>query len=171
MGWCLCWSFLSPFFTLIKLWYTKALEWSSLVPGPKAKPSSVITNLTVHCKLSSWGLVRDLQDTVRTLRGLASLLSQYTRFLLYLTNSSVCLCEWMTHPACSKWWALLCGFAVPHNDWRQPPKGESCWGFILTCQCQETPKVPERVATRNGWSVWAELSFLGQFFLVSLTIS
>ena len=49
-------------------------------------------------KLSSWGLIQDLQDKVRTLRALASLLSQYSRFLLYFTNSMVCLCEWMTHP-------------------------------------------------------------------------
>ena len=34
-------------FQCIKLGYTKALEWSSLVPGPKAKSSSSeITNLT-----------------------------------------------------------------------------------------------------------------------------
>ena len=40
--------FLCPFYTLIKLCYTKALEWSSLVPGPKAKSSSSeITNLTL----------------------------------------------------------------------------------------------------------------------------
>ena len=39
--------FLCPFFTLIKLYYTKALGWSCLVPGPKAKSSSSeITNLT-----------------------------------------------------------------------------------------------------------------------------
>ena len=36
-----------PFYTLIKLCYTKALEWSSLVPGPRAKSfSSEIMNLT-----------------------------------------------------------------------------------------------------------------------------
>ena len=35
------------FYTLIKLCYTKALGWSSLVPGTKAKSSSLeITNLT-----------------------------------------------------------------------------------------------------------------------------
>ena len=39
-------SFLCPFFTLIKLCFTKALEWSSLVPGPRAKSSSEITNPT-----------------------------------------------------------------------------------------------------------------------------
>ena len=35
-----------PFLTLIKLSYTKALEWSSLVPGPEATSSSEITNPT-----------------------------------------------------------------------------------------------------------------------------
>ena len=35
------------FVTLIKLCYTKALKWSSLVPGPEAKSSLEITNLTL----------------------------------------------------------------------------------------------------------------------------
>ena len=40
-------TFLSPFHTWIKLCYTKALEWSNLVPGPEAKSSSSeITNRT-----------------------------------------------------------------------------------------------------------------------------
>ena len=39
-------SFLCPFFTLIKLCYTKALEWSRLVPNPEAKSSSGITDPT-----------------------------------------------------------------------------------------------------------------------------
>ena len=38
---------LCPFFTLLKLCFTEALEWSSLVPGPEAKSSSSeITNPT-----------------------------------------------------------------------------------------------------------------------------
>ena len=46
-------AFSVPFYTLIKLCYTKALEWSSLVPRPKVKSSSLeITNLTFHHKLS-----------------------------------------------------------------------------------------------------------------------
>ena len=130
-------SFLCPFLTLIKLCYTKALE----MPGPWSRSSIFFgdhESESIHCNLSSWGLVRDLQDK-RTFRALASLLSQYTRFLLYFSNVTVCLCEWMTCPARSKWWALLCGFTVPRNAWREPPKGEPCQGFILTCQCQETP--------------------------------
>ena len=44
--WCLMSeAFSVPFYTLIKLCYTKA-EWSSLVPGPEVK-SSEITNLTL----------------------------------------------------------------------------------------------------------------------------
>ena len=39
-------AFSVPFLTLIKLCYTKALKWSSLVPGPEAKSSSEITNPT-----------------------------------------------------------------------------------------------------------------------------
>ena len=40
-------AFSVSFHTLLKLWYTKALEWLSLVPGPEAKSSSLeITNPT-----------------------------------------------------------------------------------------------------------------------------
>ena len=39
-------AFSVPFRTLIKLWYTQALEWSSLVSGPEAKCPSAIKNLT-----------------------------------------------------------------------------------------------------------------------------
>ena len=45
--WCLCQKLLLSSFTLIKLCYKKALEWSSLVPGSEAKSSSLkITNPT-----------------------------------------------------------------------------------------------------------------------------
>ena len=39
----------------MKLCYTAALEWSSLVPGPKAKSSSEITNLTLFIVSSHFG--------------------------------------------------------------------------------------------------------------------
>ena len=52
----------------------------------------------------------------------------------------------------------------------QSPKGEPCQGFMPTCQCQETPNLPARGVARNGRSGWAEISFLGHLFLVSLTI-
>ena len=153
------------FFAVIKLCYTKLLSNQALTLVPKLTLLLRESNIV---QLSSWGLVWDLQDKVRPLRALSSMLSQDTRFLLYLTNSMVCLCEWMTRPARSKWWALLCGFAVPRNDWRQPPKVEPCWGFLPTCQCEETPNLPER---EMGEVCVLNFPFLGQLFLVSLTTS
>jgi Tfp pilus assembly protein PilV len=40
-------TFSVPLHILIKLCYAKALEWSRMVPGPEAKSSSEITNLTL----------------------------------------------------------------------------------------------------------------------------
>ena len=106
-----------PFYTLIKLCYTKALEGSRVVPIPKAKSSSEIMNLTPFTiNYHPEGLSRVFQDKVRTLRAPACLFSQYTCFLLYLTNSMVCLCEWITHPAQSEHWALLCSMGVPGSS-------------------------------------------------------
>ena len=76
----------------------------------------------------------------------------------------ICLCEWMTHLEQSKWGSLICCFEVPHNDWRQPPKGEPSQGFIPTCQCHETSSIPVKGAARNGQNMWTELSFLSQTF-------
>ena len=46
-------TFSVPLLTLINLCYTKALEWSSLVPGSEAKSSPEITKSNiVHCKIS-----------------------------------------------------------------------------------------------------------------------
>ena len=71
----------------------KSSEWSSLVPDPEAKSSLEITNptsFTVSYHLG--GFVQDLHDKARTFRVLAPLLSQYTHFLLYFTNSTLYLC-------------------------------------------------------------------------------
>ena len=55
-------AFSVPFYTLIKLCYTKVFDWSSLIPGPEAKSSSEIINLTSftisYLSLSwGWGVV------------------------------------------------------------------------------------------------------------------
>ena len=84
---------------LILRWVDKesgALEEEKGVQGPRGGEilsSGDHKSDTVHHKLSSWGLVRDLQDKEGTLRALACLLSQYTCFLLHFTNSLVHLCE------------------------------------------------------------------------------
>ena len=41
-------AFSVPFYTLIKLCYTKSLEWSSPVPGPEAKSSSSLFTVSYH---------------------------------------------------------------------------------------------------------------------------
>ena len=41
---------------------------------------------------------------------------------------------------------------------------ETCRGIIPTCQCQEALKSVLQWPTRNGQSMWTELSFLGQTF-------
>ena len=51
--WCLCQKLSLSLFHLKKFCYTKALEWSSLVPGPKAK-SSEIMNLTSFTISYQW---------------------------------------------------------------------------------------------------------------------
>ena len=133
----------------------KTLEWLSLMSGPKAKSSSSeITNLTSFTISYNLGGSSGIFRTLKTLK--SSSLSAFSdkHFLLYFTNSMVCLCEWMIYPLWSKWWALLCGSPVPCNDLRQSQKGE---------QCQETLNVPVKRMARNGQSVWAKLSFLGHF--------
>ena len=52
-------AFSVPFYTLIKFCYTKALEQSSLVPGPEAK-SLAITNLTLFTICDKKALVSPL---------------------------------------------------------------------------------------------------------------
>ena len=63
-----------------------------MVPNPKAKSSSEITNLTLFTIIYHLG---DSSRIFRTRweysRALASVLSQYTHFLLYFANTMVCL--------------------------------------------------------------------------------
>ena len=56
-------AFSDPFLTLIKLCYTKALEWSSLVPGPQAKSSSDIMNSTLF-SISYQGLYKYMKTFI-----------------------------------------------------------------------------------------------------------
>ena len=75
----------------------KTLEWLSLISGPKAKSSSSeITNLTSFTISYSLGGSSGIFRTLKTLK--SSSLSAFSdkHFLLYFTNSMVCLCEWYT---------------------------------------------------------------------------
>ena len=102
-----------------------------MVPNPKAKSSSEIMNLT------PFTIIYHLGDSPRIFRtrweysrALASVLSQYTHFLLYFANTMVCLREWKTHPAWSKWWILSVVSRCLMTE-GSPPKGSLvgglCW--------------------------------------------
>ena len=51
--------FFVSFLTWISLCYTKPLEWSSLVPGPEAKSSSEIMNLTSFTTSYHWKRLKE----------------------------------------------------------------------------------------------------------------
>ena len=108
----------------------------------------------VHHKLSSWGFIWDLQDKGRAPRAVASLLSQYTRFPLYFSNSLICLCEWMTCPLWSKWWALLCGFVVPWNDWTSEPVKllSYVWLFVIPWTVAYQAPLSMEFSRQDYWS-------------------
>ena len=155
-------------YTLVKLYCTITLSdkpchwpWIEFLfsSGQKSRRLSRLSN-----NPSSWGLVWDSSGEGKDTWSTSSFFSSKTCFLLYFTHSMVFLCEWMTHLEQSKWGSLICCFEVPHNDWRQPPKGEPSQGFIPTCQCHETSSIPVKGAARNGQNMWTELSFLSQTF-------
>ena len=73
------------------------------------------------------------------------------------------LCKASDEPCTGVLWCVIMTAGRPQN-------GSLVGVYIPTSQCQETPTIPVRGRARNGWSVWTEFSFLGQLFLVSLTI-
>ena len=138
-------AFSVPFHTLIKLCYTKTLEWSSLVPELNLLRRSRIRHclaIILGAHLGSSGQGKSSQS---------SSLCFLSMHVFHFTNSTACLCEWMTRPAPSKWWALLCGFVVPRNDWRQPPKGKSCRGLYRSANAKKHPR-----------SLWGERPEMGK---------
>ena len=48
--------------------------------------------------------------------------------------------------------------------WLHMAYGRNMLLIIPTCQCQETPNLPVRGAARDEWSMWTQLSILGQTF-------
>ena len=100
-------SFSVPLHTLIKLCYTKALEWSSLVPGPEAKSSSEITNpasFTISCHYSPLRSTTKLVNIItRSLPGTHGSNSWFHLALSFMFQShhlasvlytvSVCVCD------------------------------------------------------------------------------
>ena len=124
--WCLCQNLsLSPLY-FNKTLLHKSSGWSSLVSGPRLNSSPLEAKnpgvfVWFRNNLSSWGLVQDTSEQGKDAWSSSSLFSQWTRFPLYFTNSTVWLCEWMKRPAWSKWGALLCSStATSYGLWLKP---------------------------------------------------
>ena len=158
----------SIFYTLIKLYYAKALsywasslalDWILLLWTPR-----ILASFMVHQQPFIGGSSEILQYKVRML-GAFFVLKQ-TRFLLYFTNSTVCLCEWMTRPAWRKWGALLCGSMVTSYGLWQKPIG----GLYWPANAERYPMSP--LGTNQKWAKRVDQTLLSwSNFLVSLTIS
>ena len=104
-------TFCVPFYTLIKLCYTKALKWSSLVPGPKAK-SLEITNptfLTVSCQFHHINFYTKIPDT------------QYACMHIKFLQSYINLCN-----------PINCGLPGSSCPWDSPGKsaGVGCHALL-----------------------------------------
>ena len=139
--WCLVRSFLYPFYTLIKLYCTKALsdqasslapDWILLLRRPRIPMSFHGSGTTFHLG----GSYRILQDKLRMLGALVLCCpSEHVFCFILLTLRYACVNEWHAlreaseEPcsAVSRW---------PHTAYGRNPQG-----IILTCQCQEAPNV------------------------------
>ena len=124
---------------------------------PEAKHTSIFARLSNN--LSSWGLIRDSSGQGKDALSSSSLFSYWTHFLLYFTNSLVCLRGWMKCPAWSKWGALLCGPRWPHTAY-----GRKLLGVYTNLPMPGGTECLLQWPTRNGQSVWTKLSFLSQTF-------
>ena len=103
-------SFLYLLYTLIKLYYTKALsnQASSLAPDwilllQRSRIPASLCGSATTCHLG--GSSRILQDKVRMFGALV-LCSPREHVFWCTLLTTVCLCEWMTRPAQSKLWAV-----------------------------------------------------------------
>ena len=156
-------SFLYLLYTLIQLYYTKALSdpASSLVPNwirllQRARiPASYHSATTFHLRGSS----RILQDKVRMLGAL----------VLCSPSEHVFRCTLLSLPcACVNEWNALCE-ASKEPCSAVPQRPHTAYGKNLSGVYNNLPMPRGNQCllwepTRNGWSVWTELSFLGQTF-------
>ena len=102
-------SFLCPFFSLIKICYTKAFEWSSLVPGPKAKSSLEIRSNIFHHKLS---LARTISNIPNSLMSQSLVILGYGHCLPPITSPATPISiSWSNN---IKWLGILGPWALVH---------------------------------------------------------
>ena len=133
--------------TLIKLCYTKALEWSSLVPVPEAKSSSETMNptpFTISYHLGSCPASSGEDKNIKS--------STLSAFPVYMFSAS-CVNEWhslreASDESCS---AVSQCFVMTEGS---PRKGNLVGGLYRPAnQCQETTNIPARGAARDGQSM------------------
>ena len=157
-------SFLHLLYTLIKLYYTKALsdqasslalDWILLLWRPKIPASLRGSATTFHLGGSS-GI---LQDKVRMLGALVLCsLSKHVFCCALLTLPCACVNEWHALHEASK---EPCS-AVPR--WSHTAYGRNLLGGYTNLPMPRGTQCLLREPTRNGQSMWTELSFLGQTF-------
>ena len=157
-------SFLFLLYTLIKLYYTKALrdqasslapDWILLLQGPRILVYSRHSTTTFHLGGSS-GI---LQDKVRMLGALVICsLSEHVFCCGLLTLLCACVNEWQALREASK---EPCS-TVPR--WSHTAYGRNLSGRYTDLPMPRGTQCLLRELTRNGQSVWTELSFLNQTF-------
>ena len=157
-------SFLCLLYTLIKLYYTKALsdqasslapDWILLFRGPRIPVSVRDSTTTFHLG----GLSGILQDKVRKLGALVLCsLSKHVFCCALLTLRCACVNEWHALYDASK---EPCS-AVPR--WSHTAYGRNLSGHYTDLPRPRGTQCLLQEPTRNGQSVWTELSFLSQTF-------
>ena len=162
--WCLCQKlFLSPLYFNKTLLHKSseqsasslAPNWILLLQGPRIPVSSRDSTTTFHLGGSS-GI---LQDKVRMLGALVLCsLNEHVFCCALLTLRCACVNEWHALSEASK---EPCS-AVPW--WSHTAYGRNLSGRYTDLPMPRGTQCLLRKPTRNGQSVWTELSFLGQTF-------
>ena len=157
-------SFLYLLYTLVKLYYTKALsdqalsltpDWILLLQRPRIPASLCDSATTFHLG----GLSGILQDKVRMLGALALCsLSKHVFCCALLTLRCACVNEWHAQCEANK----EPGSAVPR--WSHTAYGRNLLGVSTNLPRPRGTQWLLWEPTRNGQSLWTELSFLGQTF-------
>ena len=162
--WCLCQKLsLSPLYFNKTLLY-KSSEQSGLVSGPRLNSSPPEAKnpgrlFSFNNNLSSWGLIWDPQDKVRLLGALVLFsLSEHVFCCALLTLRCACVNERhalreRSEEPCS---------VVPR--WSHMAYGKNLSGVYTNLPMPRDAQCLLQEPTKNGQSIWTELSFLGQTF-------
>ena len=156
-------SFLYLLYTLIKLYYTKALsdQASSLAPAwiLSSGGQESLHLCMIQQQLFIWVSSGILQDKVKMLKALV---------LCYLSKHVFCCALLKLWCACVDKWHALCKTsedpcsAVP--QWSHRAYDKNLLGVYTNLPMPRGTQCLLQEPTRNGQSVWTKLSFLGQTF-------